>query len=147
MATRPQRKTGRFLVLALLFAALCYAGLALPSHADDQSGAINAFVYNNRGVPLERAVVSIYPPDTIEGRFVSPPVARRTTDKNGFSSSWLCSPGRYVIVASSEGYYGYCWPRTAVIPNSLTRVNLRLTTVRLLVKCSHQNWGDEGVSF
>jgi Carboxypeptidase regulatory-like domain len=130
-----------------LIVAFCFAlGVSTPVLADDVSGSINGFVYSGgiRGpyvTPIKHATVFVYSWDN------SAPVAGRVTDGTGFFSFLGLLPGRYYILARATGYHFYCPRKLVIIPGGLSRVNLSLDEKALLVRCSRQAWGDEGIYF
>jgi Carboxypeptidase regulatory-like domain len=124
----------------------CLLAMAVPIRADDVSGAINGFVYGgnmqgHHGVPVGNATVTVTSADG------SATVSRHVTDGNGFFTFLGLLPGRYYISAAGLHYRTHCYTKAVVVPGSLVHVMLQVDSARVLVRCAHQDWGDEGIIF
>ncbi len=103
---------------------------AAPLRADDVGGNINGFVYAFRGGAQRSALVRVFVDRGVTQRFRFPPVARRTTNGGGFFTFLGLLPGRYVVVASKNGFGAECVPGIVVRPGSMIRISLVMRSRR-----------------
>lgn len=145
------RQKGAAQALTLATGILCcLIALVAPGRTDDVSGAINGFIVGDNGFPMEHVTIAAYTTQMLRGPLHHPvPVARMNTGRSGFFAFLGLLPGRYVLIASKEGYETVCSLPTTVIPNSLGRINLRLWSFETMLRpnyCFSDLWIDHDQS-
>jgi hypothetical protein len=124
----------------------CVIALMAPARTDDVSGAINGYIFDDSGHPIEQVTISAYTTEMLRGPLRNPvPLARMNTGRSGFFTFLGLVSGRYVLIASKDGYETVCSRPTTVVPNSLERINLRLWTYVTMLRqdnCYPALWVD-----